>query len=443
MEWFHSITKGNECNDHQSEKVVKQILKILVNIDKKILVNNNINTYADLVCLWSESNDLSQYKSNFIQLLKDNRVRLNQLIEDVRYKQSHNLSELLNSLSFSNSYDMKTPPAVLSKMASKLSRVDGIICDPCCGTGAIFDYIVKQYNIPKDNFYGIELEHDNVAICKLLGYRNVIQVDASDPKVWRELIDLMNRTTDKMKFDHIIMNPPYCRNLHLKILSEAINHSDDIVNLSPIRWLQDPLAEYKRNSDFKKFKEIRERIESIEVIDAATSTNSFNAAIWSDLGVYHLDKDGGFDTHSLLKHLWFVNKIILKVKDSVKDHSTREGVCDFSKPYIKISGLHGHQGNKDFYEFTSPRLDVAKSKKTSCRQHTVNFETEEESINFFNSLQTKLYKFINVCIKRDMEIPWQYTPWLCDYTHPWTDEDLYAYFNLSDDEIAIIESEIK
>ena len=246
-----------------------------------------------------------------------------------------------------------------------------------------------------------------------------------------------------MKFDHIIMNPPYCRNLHLKILNEAIHHSDDVVNLSPIRWLQDPLAEYKRNSDFKRFKEIRERIENIEIIDANSSANSFNAAIWTDLGVYHLSKDGGFDTHILLKHLWFVNKVILKVKDSVKDHSTRKGVCDFSKPYIKISGLHGHQGNRDFYEFTSPRLDVAKSTKSCARQHTVNFKTEDESINFFNSLQTKFYKFINVCIKRDMEIPWQYTPWLDDYTHPWTDDDLYQYFELTDDEIKIIEDEIK
>ena len=42
-----------------------------------------------------------------------------------------------------------------------------------------------------------------------------------------------------------------------------------------------------------------------------------------------------------------------------------------------------------------------------------------------------------------MHIPWQYAPWLGDYTHPWTDEDLYKYFNLSDDEIAIIESEVK
>ena len=29
------------------------------------------------------------------------------------------------------------------------------------------------------------------------------------------------------------------------------------------------------------------------------------------------------------------------------------------------------------------------------------------------------------------------------YMHPWTDDDLYKYFNLYDDEIAVIESEIK
>ena len=42
-----------------------------------------------------------------------------------------------------------------------------------------------------------------------------------------------------------------------------------------------------------------------------------------------------------------------------------------------------------------------------------------------------------------MEIPWEYAPWLGDYMHPWTDDDLYKYFELTDDEIAIIESEIK
>ena len=103
-----------------------------------------------------------------------------------------------------------------------------------------------------------------------------------------------------MKFDHIIMNPPYCRNLHLKILNEAINHSDDIVNLSPIRWLQDPLVEYKRNSDFKKFTEIRERIESIEIIDAKDACAMFSALFNTDLGVYHITKVGGFDCTKII-----------------------------------------------------------------------------------------------------------------------------------------------
>ena len=62
-----------------------------------------------------------------------------------------------------------------------------------------------------------------------------------------------------MKFDCIIMNPPYKRNLHLKILAEAITHLKDetskCVNLSPVRWLQDPLAKYKKNSDWHRFQE--------------------------------------------------------------------------------------------------------------------------------------------------------------------------------------------
>ena len=97
-----------------------------------------------------------------------------------------------------------------------------------------------------------------------------------------------------MKFNHICMNPHYCRNLHLKILNEAINHSGDIVNLSPIRWLQDPLAEYKRNSDFKKFTEIRERIESIDVIKVTDAETLFGISLPFNLGVYHITKYGGW-----------------------------------------------------------------------------------------------------------------------------------------------------
>ena len=41
------------------------------------------------------------------------------------------------------------------------------------------------------------------------------------------------------------MNPPYCRNLHLKILNEAVKHSDDVVCIHPARWLEDALWKEK------------------------------------------------------------------------------------------------------------------------------------------------------------------------------------------------------
>ena len=49
------------------------------------------------------------------------------------------------------------------------------------------------------------------------------------------------------------MNAPYSGNLHLKILSYIMSlySGADIVNLSPIKWLQDPLAKYKKNSSLE------------------------------------------------------------------------------------------------------------------------------------------------------------------------------------------------
>ena len=94
--------------------------------------------------------------------------------------------------------------------------------------------------------------------------------------------------------DYVIMNPPYCRNLHLKILNEAICYSDDIVNLSPIRWLQDPLAEHKKNSDWKKFENVRNHIESLDVITDVEAQILFSAGFLSDLCIYHLTDKGGF-----------------------------------------------------------------------------------------------------------------------------------------------------
>lgn len=115
----------------------------------------------------------------------------------------------------------------------------------------------------------------------------------------------------------IFMNPPYDRNLHTKILDQTLKEYPDetIVNLSPIRWLQDPLAKRKKNSDWNKFENVRKLIKSIEIIKANEASELFGIASPVDLGIYTLAPGGGW------KNPWqskLVDKIVDNMKDNVK-----------------------------------------------------------------------------------------------------------------------------
>ena len=421
---------SDDSNEEErtSNKVVKQLLKLLLNIDKKIFVNDFVKSYKDLEKLMPK--ELKDYEANYKQLLEDNKARLNQMIEDIRYKESHGkVDELLQGLSFSNSTDMKTPEALLDKMFEKLSNYNGTICDPCAGVGTMLLYAVEKYGFKKEDCYGIDIDEDNVKICKKLGFVNIIQGDAQDPKTWGKL---------NMNFDHIIMNPPYDKNLHLKILSEAMKHSDDVVNLSPIRWLQDPLAEYKQGTDFKRYEDIRKRVASIEEVSGEEAIKLFGAAFYSSLGVYHIDDK----EHKAFKYEF--NPLIYKITNFPCKYFTYDAPED--KPYkIVLPATHGHLGKYDWAEITSKEWDVAKNVKASSETNgyvIMAFDTEVEMKNFYDSLFLKLYKWLVKNIKTTAATAQyiKFVPVLPTYTHPWTDEMLYEYFGLTEDEVKEIES---
>lgn len=132
---------------------------------------------------------------------------------------------------------------------------------------------------------------------------------------------------EEMHFDKIIMNPPYDGSLHLKILSEAIKHGTEIVNLSPIRWLQDPLAEYKKNSDQIKYKNIIDKLSSLEEIRAIEAESFFNIGLPFNLGIYYI-QNGGWNNN-------FKNSVLLKMinkclNSSLKNHivfDDMNGIC--------------------------------------------------------------------------------------------------------------------
>jgi len=260
-----------------------------------------------------------------------------------------------------------------------------------------------------------------------------------DAVTFKTIKDFVNIIKD-MNFDHIIMNPPYDKNLHLKILQEAMKHSDDVVNLSPIRWLQDPLAEYKQGTDYKRYESIRKRIASIEEVSGEEAIKLFGAAFYSSLGIYHID---GKD-HEVFKYEF--NPLIYKITNYPCKHFTYDAPED--KPYkMVLPATHGNLGKYDWAEITSKDWEVAKNVKASSETNgyvIMAFDTEAEMKNFYDSLFLKLYKWLVKNIKTTAATAQyiKFVPILPDYTHPWTDADLYEYFNITEDEIKEIESAI-
>ena len=247
----------------------------------------------------------------------------------------------------------------------------------------------------------------------------------------------------------IIMNPPYCRNLHLKILSKIISEypNADVVNLSPIRWLQDPLAEYKKNSDWKRFEDIRKKIENVEEVYAIEAQRLFGTAQYENLGIYTLGKCGvNISPKPFISQALF-DKVNLPTYQgkykSLYDIRSNDGEPDFSKPFVKLSSFYGSVGANDWYDIISPKKDLALSKSSKNAGWTINFETQEEAENFFDYCQTKFVKACNGNVKTNIRWPGYAIPFMPTYTHPWTDKDLYEYFGLNEDEIKEIECSIK
>ena len=275
-----------------------------------------------------------------------------------------------------------------------------------------------------------------------------------------------------MNFDHIIMNPPYSKNLHLKILQEAMKHSNDVVNLSPIRWLQDPLAEYKKNSDWEKFERVRSCIETLDVVPKVEATQLFNSAAFSmDLGIYHITENGSWESNYKSSIVDKVEEKIISGKaKTLYDFGEKEASdgwrvrLHFIAPFpsnipngvtavgMKYEICHPYHDwvYKDGYTkdgvFWADNVHHKAGPKSYTKDdklpYSIKFDTEEEAYNFQSYTKTKFFKYIYSTMKTDQNVPLKYLPFMPTYTHPWTDEQLYQYFGITEDEINEIEQNV-
>ena len=275
--------------------------------------------------------------------------------------------------------------------------------------------------------------------------------------------DLESKTYNipDMKFDCIIMNPPYTKNFHLKILVEAIKHLKDdeskCVNLSPVRWLQDPLAKYKKNSDYHKFEDsVSKHIESLDVIDAAESNRLFGIQ-HGNLAVYTTCSAKTAFNYEQQSTLSGISKKVLNFirnsdGNSISSHIIIQSPT-VTKPdyYVYVLDLYG--GTITGSLFIKPYGYVRKESSTSNGKQAdvfVKFLTENSAINFANSARTNFFKYL-MCEHRAGAHYYfgKYFPWMGDVINPrtgkkgyegeWTDDDFYVFFNITPEEQKVIE----
>ena len=269
------------------------------------------------------------------------------------------------------------------------------------------------------------------------------------------------------------MNPPYKRNLHLKILAEAITHLKDekstCVNLSPVRWLQDPLAKYKKNCDLKRFEEsVAKCIESLETITSKDGAELFSNSLNVQCGIYKCTKTGGYDYKNAMKNV-ILDKVISKMPDSTDNYVQYSKPMKYACVVTLISGgaagktevvsrwmmdkkkaFYYNDKNADGLSYKEYRDKIiwGNLKPKAVVTH-IEFDTAIERENFYNFHETILMRYIFRRHLVDVHVHLEFLPWLGDVVNPrtglkgyegeWTDADLYQFFNITPEEQKVIE----
>ena len=251
-----------------------------------------------------------------------------------------------------------------------------------------------------------------------------------------------------MKFDRIIMNPPYSRNLHMKILAETQNHisqTGKIICLHPGKWLQ-RFDYWKTKSTIK--------VENAEFIDIIKSKNIFDAVIGSNLVISTVSMNGDTDYKKFSKFLPWVKEKIIDKTIVLSSKNAYFKTTNPSEPFIlNLPIIHGNIGCYSMTEITSKVYERALTVKFGKRKQDINslkFNSELERKNFYNSTFTHFYKFLIITCRDGQTATSCYyaLPWMGDAINPrtgkkgyeseWTDDDFVRYFNITPDEYNII-----
>ena len=479
-EKFKTIIKTllywNLCQDHPYQEM-KDIMNAAKENEE---IKNSFKAfkikYEDIVKVYEELP--TRYKQAFNDIIS----KINILHDDTSRKSIDKFVDAVSDLGKIARNEVITPEPVVKKMINKLKKEDFEKAETILLVnekyGEFFKYIAEHFGktiakkcrIVPSSEIGVMLTKKLLNSFGLNNYINNIILDIGDVdengqydvKDFLELMknkEELEKKTGVKKFDICLMNPPYDKNLHLKFLEKVINICNKVVSIQPTPWIQDPVAFTKHSSTYNKYKEsIINHIEEIEIIPTLDAVKLFGAGFNADVGIYKCSKSHTDGCELPIK----INKSILnKVLNNghflsdVLEHDKRDGwriqitelqpnmaqggklysygwYCQFCIYNHLRSTIYkdGYKDGKDWTKFNSG----IKKEEGKGFPDSIKFDTEQEAINFENSLKTLFYEYLVYTIKMNQHTPFKYLPWMIDYKKPWTNERFREYFKITDDE---------
>lgn len=260
----------------------------------------------------------------------------------------------------------------------------------------------------------------------------------------------------QMKFDKIIMNPPYDGNSNLygKLTLAAKQHSKEVICLSPyLNYLS--TSQKKQTKEISK--ELMQYLESYELVDPA----SFDAAFDKELCIFHF-KDNPSQKIDIDDLYWknFSNpkltKSILEKMIQYKDHCYDKIIpkknFDNYKYKVAFAGTRGHAGNGIKEWDWTTLLDEEKMSNFKIRKdegsndmYAFPFNTEKECKEFVKWTNSDIFGYLILIQKHSIAMDkWLFKiiPYF-DFKKEWNEKDRCKEFGLTKEEYDYIVDEMK
>lgn len=483
-EKFKTITKSllycNLCLDNP----YKDMESVLKDAETNEEFNKKLKSFGldknDLKVVYNAMSPT--YRNQYDILL----LKISIIVAHLKEDNENGFEKFMNALSGLGKIsknEVVTPKEIVNKMIDKLTKEDYEKAESILLVreiqGEFLNGLIRKFgkDIAKKCKIVASSEMAKELISKVLkeqglnDYINNIIMDINDVNGDGKynVNDFLYMSNDKIleqnngkKFDVVLMNPPYDKNMHLKFLEKVINVANNIISIQPVRWLKDPFAMYKR-STLKKYENVAKNINSIEEFKNKNydKDRKFDIQIFSELGIYVIqNNDNKIDYKNYWKEsrnkeeISIIEKVCFSDKckylNNVIEKNKRDGIR------VPIALISGNRGTLPIYKDISYTIDGFINGKdwTKCKNmggyekpensplpNSIKFETEEEAKNFYNSYKNlNFLKVLCDITNQQQHIQDDRLPFLNDYSKEITDKYLYNLFKLTENEIKYIEN---